>query len=188
MDVSGEHAVGGEPTTEVARSLALLLEARELPGPEWRVSGDRTWVTGALDPDSPKSRRARQAGLVTAWRSFEQVGTGRTAWVEVVPYATAEDAELSRRQSPPYFVGTDQPDEQVVAGGEIDGREIDGVAELWVYEKSVAGPGGVRVSRYVAGTVEQVLLIASCAGDEEAWSLDDLMGLAAKLVDRVRAG
>jgi len=188
MAVSGAPDAGDDPTTEVARSLALLLEADELPGPGWEVSGDRTWVTGALDPDSPKSRRAREAGLVTAWRSFEQAGTGRTAWVEVVPYATAEDAELSRRQSPPYFVGTDQPDEHVVAGGEVDGHTIDAVAELWVYEKSVAGPGGVRVSRYVAGTVDRVLLIASCAGDEGAWSLDDLMELATALVDRVRAG
>ena len=85
-------------------------------------------------------------------------------------------------------MGTDQPDEHVVAGGEVDGHTIDAVAELWVYEKSVAGPGGVRVSRYVAGTVDRVLLIASCAGDEGAWSLDDLMELATALVDRVRAG
>jgi hypothetical protein len=85
-------------------------------------------------------------------------------------------------------VGTDRPDERVVAGGEVDGHHLDGVAELWVYEKSVAGPGGVRVSRYVAGTVDRVLLIASCAGDEGAWSLDDLMELASTLADRVRAG
>ena len=107
---------------EEARSLAMLPGPVHLPGSGWRVTRDRTWVTGQLDPDSEKSRRAREAGVVTAWRSFEQVSTGRSAWVEVVPYATAEDAELSLRQSPRYFVGTDGPEEQVVAAGVVDGR------------------------------------------------------------------
>jgi hypothetical protein len=188
MERTGDPVGGDGRAAEEARSLGLLVPADQLPGPGWRVSGERTWVTGELDPDSDKSRRARAAGLVTAWRSFEQAGTGRTAWVEVVPYATAEDAELSRRQSPHYFVGTDRPDEQVVAGSEVDGHQLPGVSELWVYEKSVAGPQGVRVSQYVAGTIDRVLLIASCAGPGAAWSLDDLMDLGAQLADRVRAG
>ncbi len=112
--------------TEEARSLAMLVEPADLPGSGWTVVRDRTWVTGELDPDSGKSRRAREAGVVTAWRSFEQATTGRSAWVEVVPYATAGDAALSLRQSPRYFVGTDHPDEVVVAGGEVGDRRLPG--------------------------------------------------------------
>ena len=174
--------------TEEARSLAMLVEVGELPGSGWAVVRDRTWVTGELDPDSAKSRRAREAGVVTAWRSFEQAATGRSAWVEVVPYATAEDAALSLRQSPRYFVGTDHPDEVVVAGGEVDDRRLPGVPDLWVYEKSVTGPDGLRCSRYAAGTVDRILFIASCAGEEGAWAIDDLMTLAATQADRVRSG
>jgi hypothetical protein len=187
MAASGGAGDSGERTVEEARSLAMLVEAGQLPGPGWAVSRDRTWVTGELDPDSEKSRRARAAGLVTAWRSFEQAGTGRSAWVEVVPYATAEDAQLSRRQSPRYFVGADNPDERVVAGGEVDAPALPGVSELWAYEKSVSGPAGVRVSRYVAGTVDRILVIACCAGAEGAWSPDDVTALAELLADRVRA-
>jgi hypothetical protein len=176
------------PAAEEARSLALLAEAIHLPGPGWQVVRDRTWVTGELDPDSEKSGRARKAGVVTAWRSFEQDGTGRSAWVEVVPYATAADAELSLRQSPRYFVGTDQADEEVISGGEIEDRSVPGVTNAWIYEKSVRGPSGTRVSRYAAGTLGQVLFITSCSGGEDQWSLDDLVGLATLQADRVSRG
>ncbi len=179
--------VGGPGVDEEARSLAMLPGPVHLPGSGWRVTRDRTWVTGQLDPDSEKGRRAREAGVVTAWRSFEQVSTGRSAWVEVVPYATAEDAELSLRQSPRYFVGTDRPEEQVVAAGVVDGH-LPGVANAWIYEKSVAGAGGVRLSRYAAGTSDRILFIASCSGAEGAWQLGELLALATLLADRVRDG
>ena len=105
----------------------------------------------------------------------------------MVPYATPADAERSLRQSPKYFVGTDSPDEEVVAGAVIDDH-LAGVPNAWIYEKSVAGPVGLRVSRYAAGTIDRVLFIASCSGGEEDWHLDDLMTLAGLLADRVRAG
>jgi hypothetical protein len=174
--------------TEEDRSLAMLVGADELPGRGWSTVRDRTWVTGELDPDSEKSRRAREAGVVTAWRSFEQAATGRSAWVEVVPYATVEDAELSLRQSPPYFVGTDQPDERLVTGGEVEDCRLPDGSDLWVYEKSVEGAAGLRCSRYAAGTIDRILFIASCAGVDGAWARDDLLSLAASLAHRIRSG
>ncbi len=188
MAVSGGPVDDGQTVIEEQRSLAMLVTPDRLPGTGWRVTRDRTWVTGELDPDSDKSRRAREAGVVTAWRSFEQVGNGRSAWVEVVPYATAEDAALSLHQSPRYFVGADGPDESLVAGAEVPDQELPGVPNLWVYEKTVAGSEGVRVSRYAAGTIGPVLFIASCAGEVGDWCLDDLMELALTLAVQVSAG
>jgi len=65
---------------------------------------------------------------------------------------------------------------------------VAGVPNARIYEKSVVGPVGLRVSRYAAGTIDRVLFIASCSGGEEDWHLDDLMTLAGLLADRVRAG
>ncbi len=75
----------------------------------------------------------------------------------------------------------------MVAAGVVDGH-LPGVANAWIYEKSVAGPGGIRVSRYAAGTFDRILFIASCSGGEEAWPLKELLALATLLADRVRAG
>ena len=177
---------GGDPVGSAA-SLAMLLVPSNLPGPGWKVSRERTWPTGQLDAESEKSRRAVGAGAVTAWRSFEQTGAARSAWFEVVPYATAADASLSLRQAPKYFEGTDDPDERVVAQGFVEGRVLPGLADAWILEKSLAGPTGGRVSRFVAGTVGHVLSIASSSGPEGTWEMDDLVGLALRQAERIRS-
>ena len=88
---------------------------------------DRTWPTGGLDPTGAKSRRARRAGTVTAWRTFRAAPMVRSAWVEVVPYATGEDAAVSLRQSPRYFTGAGGPDEEVVAAHLVEDLGLPGV-------------------------------------------------------------
>lgn len=150
------------------------------------MAQERTWPTGDLDPTSEKSERARRAGTVTAWRTFEEAGSGRAAWVEVAPYATADDATLSLRQSPRYLTGASGPDERVVAEGVVGGRRLPGVPDAWIYEKTVTGPDGTRHAGYVAGTVGEVLFVASCSGEPGQWSFDDLMGLAAVQAERIR--
>jgi hypothetical protein len=177
---------GGGDHVGSAASLAMLLVPSDLPGPGWEVSRERTWPTGQLDPESEKSRRAVEAGAITAWRSFEQAGAARSAWFEVVPYATAADASLSLRQAPRYFEGTDDPGQRVVAQGFVEDRVLPGLAGAWILEKSLSGPTGDRRSRFVAGTVGPVLSIASTSGPEGAWELDDLVGLALRQAERVR--
>ena len=73
IDGGAEDPVfGGGDHAGSATSLAMLLVPSHLPGPGWEVSRERTWPTGQLDPESEKSRRAVEAGAITAWRSFEQ--------------------------------------------------------------------------------------------------------------------
>ena len=177
---------GGGDHVGSAASLAMLLVPSDLPGPGWEVSQERTWPTGELDPDSEKSRRAVRAGSITAWRSLEQTGVGRSAWFEVVPYATAADACVSLRQAPRYFEGTDDPGQQVVAQRFVEDRNLPGMADAWIYEKSLSGPSGDRLSRFVAGTVGHVLSIASCSGREGMWQLDEMVALALRQAERIR--
>ena len=169
-----------------AASLAMLLVPSDLPGPGWEVNRERTWPTGQLDPESEKSRRAVRTGSVTAWRSFEQTGVARSAWSEVVPYATAADASLSLRQAPRYFEGTDEPGQRVVVQRFVEDRVLPGLDDAWIFEKSLSGPSGVRLSRFVAGTVGRVLSIASASGREGMWEPEDLVGLALRQAERVR--
>jgi hypothetical protein len=186
-DGEADDPVGGAGDhVGTVASLAMLLVPSDLPGPGWEVSRERTWPTGELDPDSEKSRRAVRAGAITAWRSFEQAGAARSAWFEVVPYATAADASLSLRQAPRYFEGTDDPGQRVVAQRFVEDRVLPGMADAWIFEKSLSGPSGDRLSRFVAGTVGHVLSIASSSGREGTWQLDDLVGLALRQAERVR--
>ena len=120
-----------------ARSFAMLLGEADLVGHGWEVTEERSWPTGGLDPESEKSKRAVEAGGITAWRSLAEAGSPRTAWFEVVPYASPADAELSLRQVPRFFVGIRpaRRDSRCRAGsrrpgppridGHLDLREVD---------------------------------------------------------------
>ena len=136
----------------------MLLGEADLVGHGWEVTEERSWPTGGLDPESEKSKRAVEAGGITAWRSLADAGSPRTAWFEVVPYASPADAELSLRQVPRFFVGTDRPDETVVAERVVDDQVLPGSTDTWIYEKSTTGPQGDRLARYVGGTVDHILV------------------------------
>ena len=161
------------------------MDVGDLPGQGWTVVEERTWPTGQLDAASQKSRRARNAGGITVWRSLDQAETSRSFWTEVVPYASAADAELSLQQVPRFFVGEAGPDETIVSEQVITGQVVPGVTNTWLFEKAATGPVGDRVARFVAGIVEHILFIDSCSGQVESWTWADLIGLAAVHAERV---
>ena len=176
----------GEGTNGSIRSFAMLLGPADLPGSEWEVSEERHWPTGQLDPTSGKSKRALEAGGVTAWRSLTQTEAMRSAWVEVVPYATVDDTVLSLRQVPRFFVGVQRPDETVVSERRVDDQHLAGISETWVYEKSTTGAAGASLSRYVGGTIDCVLFLTCCSGREEYWPWPDVIATAERQAERVR--
>ena len=171
---------------QTARSLAMLLGVADLVGRGWEIVEERTWPTGELDSESDKSRRAHAAGGITAWRSLAEAGSTRTAWFEVVPYATSGDAELSLRQVPRYFVGTSRPDQTVVSERVVDDEVLPGYTDTWIFEKLTTGPGGDDLSRYVGGTVDRILFLTSFGGPDGVWSWGDVMALTERQAERVR--
>lgn len=181
-----EPADQGQGVDQRVRSFAMLLGPADLPGPGWEIVEERHWPTGQLDPNSDKSRRALRAGGITAWRSLARTGATRSAWVEVVPYATADDAALSLGQVPRFFVGTQQPDEVVMSEQSIDDHHPAGVVDTWVYEKSTTGPAGSTLSRYVGGTVDQILFLTCLSGREAFWPWPDVVDVAERQAEQVR--
>lgn len=183
----GGHA-GAEGEAATLRSFSMLLGPDALPGGGWTVAEERSWPTGQLDPASGKSRRAQRQTCITAWRKFANAHPSESAWVEVVPYASTEDAGLSLRQVPQFFVGTAPSDEEVVVDEHVvDDRVVPGVHEPWVYEKSSRGPGGDAVARYVAGAVGPVVILVCLTGTPESWAWTDVLALATAQAGQVRS-
>jgi hypothetical protein len=175
-----------EVAAATARSFSMLLESRDLPGAGWEVTEERSWPTGTLDPSSAKSRRATVEGGITAWRKFGHPHPANSAWVEVVPYATTEDAELSLRQVPAFFVGVSAPGDTVVDEHVVVDHQVPGVHRPWVYQKLVKGPEGEVVTRIVVGAVDRILVLVSMTGPEAPGAWHDVLGLAGAQIAAVR--
>jgi hypothetical protein len=171
---------------DAAWSFGMLLGPADLPGTGWEVVEERHWPTGQLDPSSEKSQRALGADCVTAWRSLTQVDPARSAWVEVVPYFTPEDARLSLHQVPRFFVGTTPEGETVVEERTVEDRSMPGVEDTWMFEKTTSGPDGTTRARYVGGAVDRVLVLTCFSSSAEFWPWAEVLELASHQSDRVR--
>lgn len=182
-----DRAAPGPAATEEERtawSFSLLLTPDELPGSGWTVVEERSWPTGGLDATSETGRRALEAGGITAWRRFAD-GQGHEAWVEVVPYATADDARVARVRVPTYFVGVAPPGGTVVEELVVADRRVEGLDGPWILDKTTSGPDGGRRARTVAGAVGTVLVLTCMAGPVDHGTWDEVLRLSADQVAKV---
>jgi hypothetical protein len=84
---------------ELSRS---LLEPTDFNGGSWRVLDGRVWTTGASGSNEDWAKRARAAGLITVWRSFELPGTVQSWWVEIAELASDLDSLQALRTAQRY--------------------------------------------------------------------------------------
>jgi hypothetical protein len=186
-DMTGSDKVGVEASVGEAASRAMLLGPAEIGAPGWSIVEERVWPTGGLDSTSGKSKRALQAECITVWRSMARTEPTRSAWVEVVPYASVADALVSLQQVPTFFVGTGPAGEEIEWERTVDDLVVPGVADTWIFEKSTTGPGGKSHARYVGGTVDRILFLVCLSDPEDARPWDEALAVATMQADRVRA-
>lgn len=184
--MTGGDGGGAETSAGEAASRAMLLGPAEIGAPGWSIVEERVWPTGGLDSTSDKSKRALQAGCITVWRSMTRAEPTRSAWVEVVPYASAEDALVSLQQVPTFFVGTGPADEEIDWERTVDDLVVPRVADTWIFEKSTTGPGGKSHARYVGGTVQRILFLVCLSDPEAARPWDEVLAVATMQAERVR--
>ena len=80
------------PRTRGAELPRLLLEPKDFGGSDWRLLDGWVWTTGASGSNEDWAKRARAAGLITVWRSFELPGTVEGWWVEIAELESERDA------------------------------------------------------------------------------------------------
>lgn len=185
-DRTGPDGGGVGASVGEATSRAMLLGPAEIGAPGWSIVEERVWPTGGLDSTSGKSKRALQAGCITVWRSMARADPTRSAWVEVVPYASAEDALVSLRQVPTFFVGTGPADEEIEWERTVDDLVVPGVADTWIFEKSTTAPSGKSHARYVGGTVHHTLFLVCLSDPVAARPWEEVVAVATMQADRIR--
>lgn len=157
--------------------LARLLSADDLPGGGWRRVGQRTWRTGA-SASTPWGDRAREAGSVTAWRSFRD-HAGRGVWVQVIPLASASDALGALGEV--GALALHNPLTTIVDESDIDMGPFAGASAVWAHEFHSTGPGSGGATRILAGAVEENVVVVTAIGQSWDWpSVSDLATLQAQ--------
>jgi hypothetical protein len=163
--------------------LARLLSDDDLPGGTWRKIDQRTWRTGVAT-STPWGDRAREAGSVTAWRSFRDQAKRRGVWLEVIPLASALDARAALRDVGDIQLRNLRATVRVVDENDIDIEPFVGASAVWAHEYRTAGPDGPGATLMLAAAVEDFVVIV-CVAAQPAWDWSSVSDLAAMQARRL---
>jgi hypothetical protein len=163
--------------------LRQLLSDDDLPGGTWRKLDQRTWRTGVI-ASTPWGDRAREAGSVTAWRSFQDQAARRWVWLQVMPLASALDARTALREVGDRQLRNLRATVRVVDESDIDIEPFVGASAVWAHEYHTVGPDGHGTALLLAGAVEDFVVIV-CATGQPAWDWPSVSDLAAMQARRL---
>ena len=158
--------------------LASLLGCGDLPGGPWQIVDERTWRTGVTGPSTPWGERARQAGSLTAWRSFRDATASRWAWVQVAPLASAEDANDALTGIGERALINLRAEVRLVSESDMPIEPFTGASAVWAREQHTEGRDGPGVVLMLAGAVSERLLVL-CLSGSPAWDWQSASELAA---------
>jgi hypothetical protein len=147
---------------------------------------ERTFRTGSIGGSSAAARAAGREGSVTAWRSFEQSAESRWAWVEVIPYRSIDEAVGAVPNLSKSFVTNNLSQVKVVGERSVEGMEVPNLTNVWAFEQSTYGKMGESKTRYLAGNVDQVLILVSCSGYSDGWPWDEVRTLTSNVGLKIR--
>lgn len=164
--------------TGKGEALTRLLSGTDLPDGPWRVMDQRTWRTGEAGPATAWGERARQAGSITAWRSFSHETAPRWAWIQVVPMASEEDAGAALAGAGERGLANPRSRVRLVSQHDVPVEPFAGASAVWAREQHTEGRDGPGVVLMLAGAVSHWLVIAGLSGSP-VWDWQSASELAA---------
>jgi hypothetical protein len=163
--------------------LARLLTANSLPGPGWRKLDERTWRTGISN--EAWAQRAREAGSITAWRSFEQLGELKWVWIEAVPLVTNADVVETMSGILQRGLRNLNGEGKLTASEDVTLAAAPVPGRTWAHLQEAIGPKGESENLYFAWAVGTTHMVIACTGQRGAWTWDAIGDLARQQSERL---
>jgi hypothetical protein len=166
-------------------ALAAVIDAHELPGAGWTVMDARSWRTGALGAPTEESKRARLAGSITAIKSFEQSRSSRWTFVEVIPFASADDAETMLPKLKDGFLANPRAEVSVTQEGWVEGVELPPDLFALAYEQLTIGNGRPGSTKYLFARASNTALVVCCSAFDDSWTWEEVGAIGVLQADRL---
>jgi len=171
---------------DARRELARLLTVDDLGGFGWRAHEERAWETGRSGDEAEWAERARDAGLLTVWRSFDQAASHRQLWVQASRLCSEDDAAEALGAVPDRMLRNLRAQVDVVGERAVAPPKLEGVDGAWAREQRTEGRRGTGVARYLAFRTGATVVIVAATGLGAAWTWDDVQQVAQLQADRLR--
>ena len=151
-------------------SRTMLLEPRELPDQGWKIRNERSWRAGMRMAHTDEGQRARRAGSVTTWRSYENESVQRWMWIQVAPLVSEQDAASYVPKVRDQLVANPRAKRIHVENRMIEKPDVPGLALTTASESVSTEPRGLGHGWIVIGHIDRVVLMMSCSYYDDAWS------------------
>ena len=172
-------------------SKSTLLNPTELPGGGWSIRSERSWRVGVgfagARPHTDEGSRARRAGCVVAWRSFDDSTAPRWLWVEVVPLVSEADAVSYVATGLDQLVPDSRPTHKPVDLRSVEGFDITGLSHPRAWEAATTDQQGRGFARVVTGHVGHVVFICQCSWHENGWTWQEASSVVMLQAGKIRS-
>jgi hypothetical protein len=165
-------------------ALARLLRAGDLPGAGWKPMSQRTWPTGAKGPRTEWAARARAAGSLTVWRSFQNRSVRQWLWLQIVPLLSIADAHAEFKQIRERGLRHQGARVRVQSEKDVAIDPFPGASKIWAHEQQIVGLAGPGVNKLLVVAVGSNVIVA-CSSGAPVVNWQAMAGLAAKQAQRV---
>lgn len=163
----------------------MLLDASEFPNAGWRELGEGSWRMGMSRRFGAISRRARRTGACSALRRYRQDKLEQGVFIQVGPYASADDAALMAAQAQVAawhtWTGVERLEES-----QVDGMAVPDVEDALAWEHRNARGGYIGYQRFISGRVSNVVLVVAGSAREPGMAWDDLVLITASQASKLR--
>jgi hypothetical protein len=164
----------------------MLLDTTDLVDNGWKMLAERTWRTGISEPNSERSNRAREIGSISAWRSFSRTNPDQAMWIQLVPFASSEDAATAVIDTHKTLLPNLRQKVTTTSEKVIDGVSIVGVDDPWAFEQRTTTAHGPSCTKIVSGRIEQIVIVVACSGTDEGWLWPDVYAVVSSQNEKVR--
>lgn len=164
-------------TKQAGAEFARVVAVDALPGTGWRMLDQRAWKTGQSGASEPWARRAREARLLTAWRSFEQSVPNRWLWIQVTPLASELDADAALEAVPSRLLANLRAEVKVTSGEDVESLVLRRQRNGWAHEQRTTGPRGSGLALYAAFVVGSTLTAVAASGGTGSWDWPQLLSI-----------
>jgi hypothetical protein len=172
-----------QPNREL--TVAYLLTSEELPMNGWTMSAQQDYPTRAFNKGEAEIERAKSMKGTTSRRLFKNDSDSRSIFIEVIPLASATDAES-------WVASSDERVRRKMAKlCELNDFRVNGAVSIpkAVLTRSVAYsmsiPKGERTSIAVAANAEDVYVLVTCSDIDHNWPIDDVIEIVRVQINKI---
>jgi hypothetical protein len=167
----------------------MLLNIKDVPTENFDRRENRSFLTGAGGKNNDDVvKRAREMSSLTVWRMMRSSRSSRSLWVELIPFATRADAEISLTRILGDLRGAPLAPRMNNRTVTLENLFLEGVSNYVAMEQSSINEKKGIQELILAGVIDRYEFGMGFGSEDEYWTWDEAVPVIQLQIQKVRQG